>query len=111
MRLIDTDFPTRLSDSLISRADAIETVLTYFIPRSHTGERGEYEEDFVRTIFKSLPSAEAVQGEWIEYTDCEGKTRTITCSKCGWVEHSWVDLNYCPNCGARMTSYKGDGEE
>ena len=47
---------------LISRADAIEAVLTYFIPRSHTGERGEHEEDFVRTIFKSLPSAEA---EWI----------------------------------------------
>ena len=43
---------------LISRADAIEAVLTYFIPRSHTGERGEHEEDFVRTIFKALPSAE-----------------------------------------------------
>ena len=43
---------------LISRADAIETVLTYFIPRSHTGERGEHEEDFVRTIFKALPSAD-----------------------------------------------------
>lgn len=47
---------------LISRADAIEAVLTYFIPRSHTGERGEHEEDFVRTIFKALPSAEA---DWI----------------------------------------------
>ena len=45
---------------LIRRADAIEAVLTYFIPRSHTGERGEHEEDFVRTIFKALPSAEAV---------------------------------------------------
>ena len=44
---------------LISRDDAIEMVLTYFIPRSHTGERGEHEEDFVRTIFKELPSAEA----------------------------------------------------
>lgn len=44
----------------ISRADAIEAVLTYFVPRSHTGERGEHEEDFVRTIFKSLPSADAV---------------------------------------------------
>jgi len=50
-----------MSDS-ISRADAIEAVLTYFIPRSHTGERGEHEEDFVRTIFKALPPAEA---EWI----------------------------------------------
>ena len=43
---------------LISRADAIEVVLTYFIPRSHTGERGEHEEDFVRTIFNALPSAD-----------------------------------------------------
>ena len=50
------------SGDLISRADVIETVLTYFIPRSHTGERGEHEEDFVRTVFNALPSAEA---EWI----------------------------------------------
>lgn len=41
-------------------------------------------------------------GEWEEYTDCEGKTRTITCSECGWEEHSWIDTNYCPNCGAKM---------
>lgn len=46
---------------LISRADAIDAVLTYFIPRSHTGERGEHEEDFVRTIFNALPSAELKQ--------------------------------------------------
>lgn len=46
-------------DDLIKRADAIDAVLTYFIPRSHTGERGEHEEDFVRTIFKALPSADA----------------------------------------------------
>jgi len=51
---------------LISRADAIEAVLTYFIPRSHTGERGEHEEDFVRTIFKALPSADVSR---IEYDD------------------------------------------
>lgn len=44
---------------LISRDDAIEAVLTYFIPRSHTGERGEHEEDFVRTIFNALPSSDA----------------------------------------------------
>lgn len=47
---------------MISRDDAIEAVLTYFIPRSHTGERGEHEEDFVRTIFNALPSSDAVQG-------------------------------------------------
>jgi len=56
-----TNTPSNTPTDIISRADAIEAVLTYFIPRSHTGERGEHEEDFVRTIFKALPSAEAVQ--------------------------------------------------
>jgi len=52
-------------------------------------------------------TSERPKGEWEEYTDCEGKTRTITCSECGWEEHSWIDTNYCPNCGAKMG---GDGE-
>lgn len=86
---------------LISRADAIEIVLTYFIPRSHTGERGEHEEDFVRTIFKALPSADAVHGEWIK------RGTKITCSHC---KSAWsasfdtiiVGMKYCPYCGAKM---------
>ena len=52
---------------------------------------------------------ERPHGEWEEYTDCEGKTRTITCSECGWEEHSWIDTNFCPNCGARMVK-GGDTE-
>ena len=70
-----------MSDS-ISRADAIEAVLTYFIPRSHTGERGEHEEDFVRTVFNALPSAEPTKkkaelkenGDW----DCPD----VYCDEC-----------------------------
>ena len=58
---------TKTDGEYINKADAIDLVLTYFIPRSHTGERGYYEEDFVRTIFKSLPSADVVSRE--EYDD------------------------------------------
>ena len=50
--------------------------------------------------------SERPKGEWEEYTDCEGKTRTITCSECGWEEHSWLDTNFCPNCGADMRGEK-----
>lgn len=43
-------------------------------------------------------------GKWDAYTDCEGKSRRITCNICGWRSHSlcWKDYNYCPNCGAKM---------
>ena len=61
------------------------------------------------------PSAEAVQGEWIEREDWNGDNY-YDCSVCG---ESFVlfdgtpSMNlyhYCPNCGARMTPYKG-GED
>lgn len=72
---------------LISRADAIEAVLTYFIPRSHTGERGEHEEDFVRMIFKSLPSADAVSREEYEETDGVVKIEKQNANEVGEIKH------------------------
>ena len=106
---------------LISRADAIKAVLTYFIPRSHTGERGEHEEDFVRTIFKALPSADAVHGEWedrevFNETDDDHiveEWQSARCSVCGKYHttpymYYFDDFNFCPNCGAKM---KGADDE
>ena len=51
------------------------------------------------------PSAEAVQGEWI---DIDNNYRLATCSHCHKVTmfEKWGDCtqpyNFCPNCGARM---------
>ena len=43
-------------------------------------------------------------GKWIVEEDCEGKTRTCTCNLCGYEtgEYTWVNPNYCENCGAKM---------
>jgi hypothetical protein len=105
---------------LISRADAIEAVLTYFVPRSHTGERGEHEEDFVRTIFNALPSSNAeevvlhkiLQKGMIEIPSADAKqgeridngipdSILSKCSNCGYTAGAF-SFNFCPNCGARM---------
>lgn len=66
-----------------------------------------------RDAIVSLPSAEAVQGEWIPLV-MNGEYK---CSVCGRASKSdnaaWVNIpsaywNFCPNCGADMRG--GDSE-
>lgn len=82
---------------LISRADAIEAVTDI---QDGSGQRYYLAVSLVDKI-RSLPSAEAVHGEWIFNTDeNNGKSWNI-CSNCG---HSQFHAtNYCPNCGAVMS--------
>ena len=60
-------------------------------------------------------SADAVQGEWIWRTDIpigDGRTSAgYICSNCGKDYWHGNALNFCPNCGARMTPYKGGDDE
>ena len=56
-------------------------------------------------LMKDAPSAEAVQGEWI---DIDNYYRLATCSLCHkvtmfekWGEYT-KPYNFCPNCGADM---------
>lgn len=62
---------------------------------------------------RTFPSAEAVQGEWIEVEDYNGDVH-YKCDRCG---EEWTfpygtpkenNANFCPNCGARML--REDGE-
>lgn len=62
-------------------------------------------------IQTTAPSAEAVQGEWI---DIDNYYRMATCSHCRKVTmfEKWGECtkpyNFCPNCGAKMKG--GDSE-
>ena len=92
---------------LISRADAIEAV------RLETAKRGLLGRGDILDILSALPSADAVQGEWIEKYNGNGWNDfwDYTCSNCG-KKYERADAvlyhaNYCPNCGARM---KGGAE-
>ena len=87
-------------DDLISRADAIEAIC------NKCGGCDEIRKEcWEITALKALPSAEAVQGEWI---DIDNYYRLATCSRCHKVTmfEKWGDCtqpyNFCPNCGARM---------
>lgn len=61
-------------------------------------------------------SAEAVQGEWIECLaynpDLDADVLCIECDQCGHRPYfsGTYRPNYCEECGARMTPYKG-GED
>ena len=57
----------------------------------------------------ALPSADAVQGEWIMHGEPPWYVRE--CSKCGTKWHQWSgdsNPNFCGHCGAKM---KGGDDE
>lgn len=97
---------------LISRADAIEAVhdACNYCDTCDIKDIGCSQIN----ALSALPSAEAVQGEWIKTVGGNGWNEwyVFKCPFCGaTIEdkhyHSWK-YNFCPNCGARM--YKGGGE-
>lgn len=110
---------------LISRADAIDAVAEEWL--SEASAESPYVNDYdidkyrelAEELFADIPSADAVQGEWIritkEYNDCDGHRFVYwyECDQCGarppkdqW-KNEWHS-NYCPSCGARMKG--GDSE-
>ena len=97
-------------DDLIKRADAIEAVCRdcTIETKNNCKEEGYCYE--VQNLM-ALPSAEAVNGEWVEREDWNGDYY-YDCSVCG---ESFVlcdgtpSMNlyhFCPNCGADMRADK-----
>jgi hypothetical protein len=67
----------------------------------HT-EIGKAKWEALETAFQGIAdmqSVEAVQGEWLD----EGMPKCSICGK--WIDvlQGTANLNYCPNCGAKMT--------
>lgn len=48
---------------------------------------------------------------WKKSTDCEGKTCSYTCSKCGFEYDGWDQYAFCPGCGKRMNITKETDDE
>ena len=103
---------------LISRADAIEAVAQQWLfeasaesPYVNDDDIGEYRK-LAEELFEDVPSADAVQGEWLEIEDYNGDYH-YQCSVCKdefYLEYGTPKENgyaYCPSCGARM---KGGAE-
>lgn len=94
-----TNDAIKTSNDVIYRADAIEAVC-----RDCTLERKDKckAEGYCYEVknLKALPSADAVQGEWLY------RWNEVECSVCG--EFAKDKSNYCPMCGARM---KGGEDE
>lgn len=119
MKLIDAPVGVFVfHDELVLKTEYMVNIDGVYIPDCYILSTGEKfwggmksTEDF-KTKYNNLdvevidiiPSAqpERNKGEWIEYTDCEGKSRRITCDQCGHEEWNWLNPNFCPNCGAKM---------
>lgn len=86
---------------LISRADAIEAVIEYWDGYAKPLDSWDVMNQ-TRAVLETLPSAEAVQGEWID----TGNWMGIECSRCKC--HSRYVTPFCSQCGARMIG--GDTE-
>ena len=56
-------------------------------------------------------SADTVQGEWVDLYECSVCGKQVDDFIEGFVEGIEYMPNYCPNCGARMTPYKGGDTE
>lgn len=99
-------------DDLISRAAAIEA----FDDERVEWNYGDVSPESVIKVIESIPAADAtpvVRGRWVKMTgmmppEYHGH---YECSECGWhmkgLRNSWTreeELNYCPNCGAKMES-------
>lgn len=85
------DFPEK--DYKFMRDTYKETGIT-FVPEAIKNE-------CVKAVYNSTPYGQKT-GKWIVWEDCEGKTRTFTCSLCGDETRRWNAANYCGNCGAKM---------
>ena len=92
---------------LISRADAIEAFGLSEKTRKYGGDHSGYDTMLkyeIQDVLENLPSADAVQGEWVE------KGEYAECSICGahsgtqfdGVEPIPLKTKFCPCCGARM---------
>lgn len=83
-------------DAIINNAPTIET------------DMSEYSDKLWQKAYERGKSEARPQGEWIEDTNIFGEG-TYECSNCGnpWslTEGTPVDndMNFCPNCGAKMT--------
>lgn len=88
----------------ISRADAIKAICNaqceLDVPHYPQCDQVKYCDEIKALL--ALPSADAVQGEWIRH-ELFGNP-WFTCSECSY--HGRNDFNYCPNCGADMRGNK-----
>lgn len=100
----------KATDDLIPRAAAIEAFNDEHVEWNY----GDVSPESVIKVIESIPTVDAVpvvHGRWIKMTgmmppEYHGH---YECSECGWhmkgLRNSWTreeELNYCPNCGAKM---------
>lgn len=96
---------------LISRADAMAEFREWVKRANENGETPTWNDAV--SLIGSLPSADAVQGEWIDMEilcNPYPPIFCVECSRCGYRvgRETFLEntFNFCPNCGAHMRRTK-----
>lgn len=95
---------------LIDRQDAIRWVKTECNPYGNPTLDFESGKKVIEHL-KQMTSAERKKGEWIYVKKPLARGGYIDaseCSVCHKIIFPYVNMNYCPNCGAKMNEEKPD---
>ena len=109
--LLTNQYAKNERSDLISRADAIKTVISWLPKEHHLMLKGTLALEDIVNALDSVPSVsvESKHGEWIRQTNGDGWNEWYvnTCDQCDFQvgnKHDDRAYRYCPNCGARMAS-------
>lgn len=97
-------------NDLISRQAAIKAIDD--LPNCYNGYSDTYDKECIIGVLEELPTVEPNRGEWETVDDWDGDCH-YQCSSCGeeWFLNEGTpsenDMNYCPNCGAKMERSEG----
>lgn len=92
----------RRMNDLISRKAAIKAIDN--LPNCYNGYSDTYDKAYIIGVLEELPSVEK-HGRWAkaERDGCWSYSEAYKqCSECGKVTFLAKEMNYCPNCGAKM---------
>jgi len=83
------------------------TVIMHEHTNPHHTDNGIFLLDALKQLDEVKPASNNADWEEIEYTSIEHgeviSTPAVRCTKCKRTDVSWnKDMNYCPNCGAKM---------
>lgn len=88
----------------MTREEAIDILRSYLM-----FDKSNMQIDIALNMAIEALSADKLSGEWVdkgEYAECS------ICGTHGWTQFDGIEpillkAKFCPNCGARMTPYKG----
>ena len=102
-----------MENDLISRVELRRQLAIWCEKLRSAGECGGCEVELLQAVIKMVDAQAAVDTEPVRHGKWEDNAYIWKCGSCHkWllVEDGDADMNYCPNCGAKMDGRTDDGQ-